>query len=217
MIEPANSFDATLEQTIASAVASISAAGEQERVLSFILAQADRLRQQRADADGQRSERQTYRRLYRRMGPEADVAEPGRRALVLDIRYPSATRDAGSQAVLSHIRAMQRLGYAVSFAAAEDTAASTETIAALEPQGIACHRAPFYSSVEDVLRRQAVCFDVVYLHRAEIAARYLSLARAYSPHARIIYSVADLHHLRVERQASIENDRSCWRPAGICG
>ena len=78
--------------------------------------------------------------------------------------------------------------------------------AALEELGIAVCRAPFYASVEEVLRRQAGCFDVVYLHRASIAGRYLALARQYAPRARILYSVADLHHLRMARQAEVESE-----------
>ncbi len=206
VIEPANSFDATLQQAVANAVASVAASGEQERVLSFILAQADRLRQQHADAESKRSERVNARLLQRRLGPQADdIAEPAKRALVIDTRLPRASRDAGSQAILSHMVALQRLGYEVSLVAADEIeAAETEAAFELEAMGITCHRAPFYSSVEDVLRRQSDCFDVVYLHRAGIATRYLTLARALCPRARIVYSVADLHHVRLERQAAIE-------------
>ncbi len=205
VLEPANSFDATLRQAVANAVASVAASGEQERVLSFILAQADRLRQQRADADGKRAERAAARQLQRRLGPDAgDIAEPARRALVIDTRLPRSTRDAGSRAILSHMRSLQRLGYEVSLVAADDLTAPVEAASELEALGIACHRAPFYSSVEDVLRRQAECIDVVYLHRADIATRYLTLARAWCPRAKIVYSVADLHHVRLERQAKVE-------------
>ena len=72
-----------------------------------------------------------------------------------------------------------------------------------EPE-IVCCGAPLYASVEEVLRRQADCFDLVYLHRVAIASRYIALARQYMPRARILYSVADLHHVRLERQAAIE-------------
>jgi glycosyltransferase involved in cell wall biosynthesis len=37
-----------------------------------------------------------------------------------------------------------------------------------------------------------------------MAERYLNLARAHMPKARLIYSVADLHHLRLARQAMVE-------------
>jgi hypothetical protein len=45
-------------------------------------------------------------------------------------------------------------------------------------------------------------FDLVYLHRISNASKYLTLARHYFPRARLIYSVADLHHVRFARQTS---------------
>jgi len=148
----------------------------------------------------------------------AAVADLVRRALVIDERIPVAGRDAGSQAILSHMRALQRLGYEVSFVAADEMAhaefapdgaapsqaSAAQASAALGAAGVTCCAAPFYTSAEDLLRRQAECFDVVYLHRASIATRYLALARRYMPRARILYGVADLHHVRLERQAAIE-------------
>jgi glycosyltransferase involved in cell wall biosynthesis len=59
--------------------------------------------------------------------------------------------------------------------------------------------------VEEVLRRQADCFDVVYLHRGGNAADYMGLVRRHCPKARVLYGVADLHHLRLERQAGVED------------
>jgi glycosyltransferase involved in cell wall biosynthesis len=100
--------------------------------------------------------------------------------------------------------ALQSLGYTVSFVAAGAAVASDKARSALEDLGIGYCSAPVYSSVEDVLRRQAGCFDVIYLHRYSVAARYVGLARSYHPRARVLYSVADLHHLRVERQAAVE-------------
>jgi hypothetical protein len=69
----------------------------------------------------------------------------------------------------------------------------------LAAAGVTRCAAPFYSCVEDVLCRQAGTFDLVYLHRLTNADRYLSLARHHQPKARIVYSVADLHHLRQAR------------------
>jgi glycosyltransferase involved in cell wall biosynthesis len=220
VIEAANAFDANLQQTVANAVAAVGADDDRDRVLSFILQQADRLLQQRADAEAQRTGRLAHREFHRRWGPLMEAAAgpagtadgfadtaaaspaPALRALVIDERLPAAGRDAGSQAILSHMRVLQHLGYAVSFVAADEMApAATATLTAT---GVACCTAPFYAGVEDVLRRQADCFDVVYLHRVGIATRYLGLARRYMPRARILYSVADLHHVRLERQAAVE-------------
>jgi glycosyltransferase involved in cell wall biosynthesis len=200
IIEAADSFTPAVEQAIAAAVATVVPGAQQARMLAFFTAQAERLRQSGADREAHRAERQAGQRVRRR---EARAPrDPELRALVIDERVPVAGRDAGSQAMLSHMHALRRLGYAVSFVAAEEMSADA---AALTQDGIVPCVAPFYGSVEDVLRRQAGCFDVVYLHRAEIAASYLALARRCNPRARIVYSVADLHHVRLERQAAIED------------
>jgi autotransporter passenger strand-loop-strand repeat protein len=208
VIDAATSFDGALEQAVASAVTAVDAADEQERVLSFMVAQTERLLQQHADAEGQRYGRQAWHQLRRRLGQQVEnlpaATDPGRRALIIDERLPLTGRDAGSQAILSHAAALRGMGYQVSMVAAEDMVGNASAVAELAASGITCHGAPFYASVEEVLRRQAQCFDVVYLHRADIAARYLGLARRHNPEARIVYGVADLHHVRLERQAAIE-------------
>jgi autotransporter passenger strand-loop-strand repeat protein len=222
VIEAANAFDDDLQQTVANAVAAVGADEDRDRVLSFILQQADRLLQQRADAEAHRIGRLAHREFHRRWGPLVQAAAgsagtsdgladtavasavPVLRALVIDERLPAAGRDAGSQAILSHMRVLQHLGYAVSLVAADEMVPTAAAAATLEAAGVTCCVAPFYAGVEDVLRRQVDCFDVVYMHRIGIATRYLGLARRYMPWARILYSVADLHHVRLERQAAVE-------------
>ncbi len=183
VIEPAAAFDSALEHAVAQAVAALQD-NDRARVLTFLSAQSDRLRQRAADAQAGRT------------APTAP-----RRALVIDADLPVANRDAGSQAILSHAQSLRRLGFAVSLVAARQMEADPAPLAAM---GIEICAAPFYASVEDVLRRQSGCFDLIYLHRAEIADAYLPLARAWMPRARVVYAVADLHHLRLARQAEIE-------------
>src|SRR6202012_2024268 len=117
---------------------------------------------------------------------------------------PNAGRDAGSVAILSHMRAVAALGYEVSFAATRAMEDTDKLAALAESEGIACFGMPFYYAVEDLLKRQAGTFDVVYLHRIINARAYLALVQLYHPKARIIYSVADLHHLRLARQGEIQ-------------
>ena len=73
-------------------------------------------------------------------------------------------------------------------------------MAALETAGIACCCRPLYGSVEEVLQREAAGFQLVYIHRAT----NVPLVRHYQPKAYVIYSVADLHHVRLARQAAAE-------------
>jgi glycosyltransferase involved in cell wall biosynthesis len=209
IIAPTSGFDAALEHAISTAVSALGPA-ERERALAFLAAQSERLLQDDADAAAGREERLIRRQLERRWGkaqrfsaPSA-AAPPLRRALVIDDLVPATDRDARSTAIRSHMRALQELGYEVSFVAAEELAPQGNAFAELEAQGIKCCRTPYYASVEEVLRRQHDSFDLVYLHRVSNAAKYLALARRYCQHARILYAVSDLHHVRVARQASIE-------------
>jgi autotransporter passenger strand-loop-strand repeat protein len=127
---------------------------------------------------------------------------PTRRALVIDDRLPDATRDAGSNAILGHMRALIALGYAVEFVPAK------ETISEAAPHvpgfdAVRWHAAPAITSVEDVLRRNAGAYELIYLHRLSNALAYAGLSRQWCPRAHVLYSVADLHHLRLERQGRV--------------
>jgi hypothetical protein len=209
VLEAATGFDAVLESQVSGIVEGLLPGPEQARALTFLAAQAERLMQRAAEADSQRRQRLAWRDAHRRHGAaRQEAADPGLRALVVDERLPDPARDGGSQAILSHMRALRGLGYRVSFVAAHelmpDPATAASALAALEAEAVQCWRLPAYASVEEVLRRQAGCFDVIYLHRVPIAAAYLALARLHCPQARILYSVADLHHLRLARQARIE-------------
>jgi hypothetical protein len=181
------------------------------RGIELIAEHADKAAQEFANRQSGRAERREHRlRLerWRRRGEIGDApaaAGAKRRALIIDDRVPQPQRDAGSAVILSHARSLQRLGFEVSFTASLDFAAFTNEQAALEASGIFWCGRPHYRSVEEVLRRQAGEFDLIYLHRAANAAKYGELARQYFPKARQLYAVADLHHLRVARQAAAED------------
>ncbi len=182
VLEPVTGFAAGLEREVAVAVDTVPDGAERARVRRFLLRQADRLAGI-ASAAQDRGDRP--------------------RALFIDIRRPVPQRDAGSRALLSHMRAMRRLGYVVSFASPDD-AADPSGDAMPAADGIEHLGAQTCGSIEEVLRQQAGRFDVVYLHRAETASHYLALARRHMPRARLLYGVADLHHLRLARQAEAE-------------
>ncbi len=201
VIEAASGFGLGLEAAVAAAVAALAPGEQQERALGFLRTQFERLQQGRAESDAGRVAREAARRHDRRWG--GDPARAVRRALVVDSRLPQPGQSGGANAILSHMAALQRLGYAVSFAAADDMAAGASCLDTAE---ITVFKQPFYASVEEVLRRQSGCFDLVYLHRVEIAARYSPMVRQHAPQARLLYSVADLHHLRLARQAEMQDE-----------
>ena len=125
---------------------------------------------------------------------------------------PDVRRDAGSAAIVSHATSLRRLGFDVVFCPADMSAVGAE---ALEATGIACCHTPWFGSVEELLRAEAHGFDLIYLHRIATALPYLALVRQHFPRARVLFSVADLHHLRLARQAAVEGRPELARAAGI--
>ena len=117
---------------------------------------------------------------------------------------PIAARDAGSNAMLGHIRALIALGYQVEFVATQqivDDAAPPRPPHGLDV--VHWHQAPAVATVEEVLRRNAGAYELIYLHRLSNAFAYAGLVRLWCPRAHVLYSVADLHHVRLARQAQV--------------
>ncbi|GAA0588862.1 hypothetical protein GCM10009416_29230 [Craurococcus roseus] len=129
-----------------------------------------------------------------------------RRAVFIDETVPTPDRDAGSNAAFEHIRLLQASGHKVTFLPAGNMARIEPYTADLQRLGVECLHAPHVRSVEEAFRDMAVAPDVVYLHRHGNAAKYAGLVREHFPLARLVYSVADLHFLRLRRQAGIEGD-----------
>ena len=194
-------FDAGMRDQMAKLLADTESDDELAERAAFLAQQADRLLQLRADRRSHLD--RTGQRQFRARWSGRAAAEPEHppRALVIDDALPDAARDAGSGALLSHMRSLRRLGYDVVFAPAG--MAGGAAARALEAEGIACCCAPWTASVEEVLRREAGGFALVYIYRGS-NTRYLPLIRYHQPRARVVFSVADLQHVRIARQAEVE-------------
>ena len=203
MIPASLQFDAEMRDQLAKILPNTEDDDELAQRALFLAQQADRLLQLRADRRSGRDDQVGQRQFRTRWSGRGSEGGPERqpRALVIDDTLPDLNRDAGSQAVISHMRSLQRLGYAVTIAPA--TMAGGAAAEKLEALGVSCCCAPWSASVEEVLRREAGGFALIYLHRGG-NTRYLPLIRHHQPRARLVYSVADLHHLRLARQAVVE-------------
>ncbi len=127
-----------------------------------------------------------------------------RRALFIDDAVPTPDQDAGSNAALEHMRSLQRLGYKVSFVGADSMAKAGPYTEALERIGIQCYYTPYCQSVEEIVRREVLHYDLFYIHRVANMTRYASMIRQRFPGSAILFSVADLHHLRSRREAQVK-------------
>lgn len=129
-----------------------------------------------------------------------------RRALFIDETVPTPDKDAGSNAAIEHMIALMALGYKVTFLPADNMAQINPYTANLQKLGIECLYAPFYWSVEEVFRKLLVKPDLVYLHRYMNASKYATMVRRYFPDCQTVFNVADLHFLRMEREAALLGD-----------
>ena len=210
-LEAAQAFDLSAQEALGDIILRSGTEQDLSAKIDFLAHHIEILLQQLAEHDCKRAERNNFKQLLQRWrrtpaGPDAAATAPrsDRRALVVDDRFPKSDRDAGSIAILSHMQSLQRFGFEVVFTPSAEFAAADQKAEALDAIGVTTCRAPYYGSIEEVLRRQAGDFDVVYLHRVSNAAKYGELARYHNPRARQIFSVADLHHLRYARQATAE-------------
>ncbi len=127
-----------------------------------------------------------------------------KRAYFIDDSVPTPDQDAGSNAAFEHMKALQALGYKVTFLPADNMAPIPPYTGNLQKLGIECLHYPFFWSVEEVFRKARVAPNLVYLHRFSNASKYATMARRYFPKCRIVYNVADLHFLRMEREAELD-------------
>jgi glycosyltransferase involved in cell wall biosynthesis len=220
VLEPVSPSDKPAHEALADIDLAALSDDALARGIELTAEHLDRAVQVLADRQSGRDARREHRLFlerWRRRGANGDrpgSGMPARRALIIDDRLPQPQRDAGSAVILSHIRSLQRLGFKVSFAASLDLAKADADRGSLESLGVAWCGVPFYGSVEEVLRRQEGEFDLIYLHRVANAVKYAELARQHFPKARHIYSVADLHHIRMARQAAAEDRPELSRLAG---
>lgn len=135
---------------------------------------------------------------------ERDVSK---RILFVDAVTPTPDQDAGSVQTLLAMRCAQLAGYKVHFAPEDNWLYDPKYTAALQREGIECSYAPFDIGFESFIRLYGWLFDVVVVYRVNIMYKCLSLLRAHAAGAALLFHLADLHYLRLQRQAEIEGDQ----------
>ncbi len=128
-----------------------------------------------------------------------------RRVLVVDNYMITPDRESGSLRMLNLFRLLQRLGYQVTFAAA-NLEAPQPYVADLQRQGIEVLYRPYVRSLDEHLSILGQRYDLVILSRADAASQAMESARRHCPRARIIFDTVDLHFLRESRLAALVGD-----------
>lgn len=129
-----------------------------------------------------------------------------RRVLFIDACTPTPDQDAGSVTALGLMRAFQGAGFKVTFVPEDNFLYMPDYTTAMQRLGIECLYHPYVCSVAEHLEAAGDLYDVVFIFRVGTAEKHLDTVRRLAPRAKVVFHTSDLHFLREERQAALEND-----------
>jgi len=115
--------------------------------------------------------------------------------------------DSGSVRMQAMLELMVGLGCKVSFVA-DNLEYRQPYVRALQQAGVEVWHHPFVASVEQLLQEHGDEYDVVVICRHYIAVCYIDAVRKRAPRARIVFDTVDLHYLREQRLAELEQSAS---------
>jgi GT2 family glycosyltransferase/glycosyltransferase involved in cell wall biosynthesis len=134
------------------------------------------------------------------------------RVLVIDAYTPEPDQDSGSGRLCHLMNCLIELGYGVTFMADNRAYAGKYTVA-LQQSGIEVVFEPWIDSLQQLFSERGGDFDFIMISRHYVASNYLSLLKRYCPDAKFIFDTVDLHYLREERLAELENSLPLQRSA----
>ncbi len=121
--------------------------------------------------------------------------------LVIDATLPMYDEDSGSLRLYTLLKLWVSLGYRITFFP-DNLDSQFKYRHSLEALGIEVFHGN-YNIADAMAYRQ---FDFALICRVEIGQRYIPFVRLLSPKTVIFYDTVDIHYIREERQAEIEND-----------
>jgi len=137
----------------------------------------------------------------------------GKRVLIVDHITPEPDRDAGSVACMEIMRTAQSLGYQVTFIPYTNFADLPKYTAAIQRMGIEAIYWPYQPNLAAHLDEYGSRYDAILVFRVGCLDGNVEMIREKAPQARLIYHAADLHHIRLARQAELENAPDLLREA----
>ena len=129
-----------------------------------------------------------------------------RRALVIDHCTPTPNQDAGSLVTYNLLLLLREMGFQVTFIPEDNFLYMPEYTTALQRAGIEMLYAPYVTSVNQHLKIHGSRYDLALLIRPAVVANHLKTIRKLCSKAKVLYLPADLHFLRMSREATLESD-----------
>jgi len=134
------------------------------------------------------------------------------RILIVDATVPEPDKDSGSLRMVNVLRALIELGWKPAFTS-ENRAYSAGYTEQLQALGVETLHHPWIGEPASLLRETGTLWDAVMLSRHYVATPLLPLVRHYAPRATLIFDTVDLHYLREERAAALEDRSDLQRTA----
>ena len=128
------------------------------------------------------------------------------RMLVIDASTPTPDQDAGSLQTVLGLQACLALGYGTVFMPQDNFLFQPGYTTDLQADGVECTYAPYDTGVGSYLRIYGALFDVIMIYRVTVLEQTLTHIRQHAPQAAVLFHVADLHFLRMRRQAALSDD-----------
>ncbi|HTC26256.1 glycosyltransferase [Dyella sp.] len=132
--------------------------------------------------------------------------------LVVDVTTPEPTRDSGSLRLTAMLHILHQEGWRVSFAP-DNGHADEDSIAFLGDRGVEVLHRPSVSNIPTWLREHGAQLHAVILCRHTVAGQYAKVVRQYAPQAKLILDTVDLHFLREQRAAELDDSAALRRKA----
>jgi len=120
---------------------------------------------------------------------------------VIDATLPMYDEDSGSLRIYTLLKVWVSLGYRITFFP-DNLDGQFKYRHALEALGIEVYHGK-HSLADAMAQRQ---FDFAFICRVDVGHRYIPFVRFLSPQTVIFYDTVDIHYIREQRQAEIENN-----------
>ncbi|MDH4483041.1 MAG: glycosyltransferase [Rhodoferax sp.] len=132
--------------------------------------------------------------------------EATRRVLVIDHCTPTPNQDAGSVTAFNLLLLLREMEFQVTFIPEDNFLYMQEYTTALQRAGVEVLYAPYVTTVDQHLREYGQRYDLTLLFRPGVVERHLKTIRKHCPKAKVLFETADLHHLRMYREADLYGD-----------
>ena len=139
------------------------------------------------------------------------------RVLVIDTLTPTPDQDAGSVTALNMMLLLKAMQFQITFIPEDNYSFIPKYTEFLQGLGIEVLYSPYIRNVKDHLIKQGSRYNLVYLARPYSTYPNLSDVRKYCKNAKFLYETADIHFIRMMREAEILKDKSLIKRAKETG